>query len=292
MHNYLKSIGFSEYQSNKRIRELKKQVLESPTRKEVHVMDDDENYYVYEKDYGECFGLCLIKVGATEEDSDIDSFYPYVKGSNYLFNEKFDVDHCSDHEGYFGYCDDNNIGIPLIFSVNNPLDYRRMCDYGLDANALNCVTLSGLATDGVVLLPIERDEYTARDERKKNERRNVMIDAAKSGNVEAMEKLTIDDMTTFTQVNIRSRLEDIFTIVNSYFMPHTVECDKYAVLAEITEVNEMKNRLTGEELYYMSLNCNSIEFEVMINKKNLLGIPMKGRRWKGHIWMQGQMDQL
>ena len=46
-----------------------------------------------------------------------------------------------------------------------------------------------------------------------------MIDAAKAGDVEAMEQLTLEDMDTYTLVSNRSKKEDIFTIVNSYFMP-------------------------------------------------------------------------
>ena len=291
MHKFLKSIGFSKYNTVMKIRELRQDVMENASRKEVYPLNEEESFFCYEKDYGECFGLCLIKVGVSEEDSDIDSFFPYVKGFNYLFNDKIEVDACSDREGYYGICDDNNIGIPMIFFVNNPLEYRmRKIFHGEED--LNCVTLSGLGDQACVLLPIEKDEDQKKFERKRNELRNDMINEAKAGNLEAMEQLTLEDMATFTKANIRSKHIDIFTIVSSYFMPHTVECDKYSVLAEIVDVAELKNKKTGEELYYLSLNCNSIEFEVLINKKNMLGIPMKGRRFKGHVWMQGQMDAV
>lgn len=291
MHKFLKSIGFSEYNTVKQIRELREMVIDEPTRKEIYPLNEDESFFCYEKDFGECFGICVIKVGPSEADSDLDSIFPYVKGYNYLFNEKFDVDPCSDKEGYYGLCDDNNIGIPMIFFVNNPLEYRmRKIFQGEDD--INCVTLSALGDQAAILLPIQKDEYQKKYERKRNELRNDMINEAKAGSIEAMEQLTLDDMATFTKVNIRSKREDIFTIVSSYFMPHTVECDKYSVLADIIDVAELKNKVTGEEMYYMSLNCNSIEFEVLINKKNVVGVPEKGRRYKGHIWMQGQMDYL
>jgi hypothetical protein len=180
----------------------------------------------------------------------------------------------------------------MIFFINNPMEYHKMEKLYEQDDAVNCVTLSGLASDGVVLLPIESNEYRRKHERRKIKKRNDMIDAARSGDLEAMENLTIEDMSMYTTVNLRSKREDLFTIVNSYFMPHTVECDKYAVLAEITDVSILENSKTKEELYYMSLNCNSIDFEVMINKKDLLGIPEKGRRLKCHVWMQGQMDHL
>lgn len=291
MHKYLKTIGFSQIRTSKQIRELKNEIIQNPSRKESYSLEE-ETIFCYEKDYGECFGLCVITVGDSEEDSEFDSIYPYVKGYNYLYNEKFDIDHFSDREGFYGYCDDNNIGIPMIFFINNPIAFRKMREYFKDDDALNCVTLSGLASDGIILLPIERDEYQKRQEKKENEERNVMINEAKSGNIEAMEKLTLQDMNKFTFVNIRSKKEDIFSIVSSYFMPYTVECDKYSILADITDVVSITNQYTGEELYYLSLNCNEIEFEIMINKKDLMGVPEKGRRYKGHVWMQGQMDNI
>ncbi|MDO4977396.1 MAG: DUF3881 family protein [Eubacteriales bacterium] len=291
MHKYLKSIGFSEYNTTLLNRTLKNEVMQNPNRKEMF-QAEEENYFCFEKDYGECFGLCVIKAGETEENSEIVAFYPYVRGYNYLYNEKFDIDPFSDGEGFYGYCDDSNIGIPMIFFINNPVDFRSTRKYLEGEENLNCVTLSGLASDGVVLLPIEQNESQKKKERRENEKRLDMINQAKSGSVEAMEALTIQDMSQYTCVNIRSKKEDIFSIVSSYFMPHTVECDKYAVLGDITDVVTMINKKTKEEVYYLSLKCNGIDFEVMINKKDMMGVPAKGLRWKGHLWMQGQMDCL
>ena len=119
-----------------------------------------------------------------------------------------------------------------------------------------------------------------------------MIDAAKAGDVDAMEQLTLEDMDTYTLVSSRSKKEDIFTIVTSYFMPYTVECDKYSILGNIIDVTEIQNKMTGEELYYISLECNSIQIEFVIAKSDIIGMPEAGRRFKGYIWLQGEVDCL
>ena len=49
----------------------------------------------------------------------------------------------------------------------------------------------------------------------------------------------------------------------------------------------VKNRLTGEEIYIFKLNCNDIVFQMAINRKDLMGEPAVGRRFKGEIWMMG-----
>ena len=67
--------------------------------------------------------------------------------------------------------------------------------------------------------------------------------------------------------------EDIFTIVDSTFMPCGVECDQYSVIGEILELYEEKNRYTGESIYIMVLECNSLIITTAINKQHLLGEP-------------------
>lgn len=37
----------------------------------------------------------------------------------------------------------------------------------------------------------------------------------------------------------------------------------------------------------MALSCNDLVFDVCINKKDLYGEPLAGRRFRGTIWMQG-----
>jgi len=181
--------------------------------------------------------------------------------------------------------------ISVIFHVNNPVDYLKIV-YGKFHDKINSITLSGMSKKGMIILPVEKDEFQEREERKGNELRNEMIDAAKAGDIEAMEQLTLEDMDTYTAVSSRSKKEDLFTIVTSYFMPHSVECDKYSVLGKIINVMEMQNSRTKEIFYYLSVECNSIQIEFTIAKEDLMGEPKVGRRFKGILWLQGEVDCL
>ena len=49
------------------------------------------------------------------------------------------------------------------------------------------------------------------------------------------------------------------------------------------------NSYTKEEIYDLDLICNDITFRLCINKEDLLGEPLPGRRFKGNIWMQGKV---
>ena len=44
----------------------------------------------------------------------------------------------------------------------------------------------------------------------------------------------MEDMDTYSMISRRIVREDIFTIVDSYFMPYGMECDQYNVMGEIT----------------------------------------------------------
>ena len=81
--------------------------------------------------------------------------------------------------------------------------------------------------------------------------------------------------------------QDIYSVVETCFMPFGVECDQYSIVGEITEVEECRNDWTGELVYSMTVSCNGLNFQVCINEADLVGIPAPGRRFKGVVWMQG-----
>ena len=151
------------------------------------------------------------------------------------------------------------------------------------------VNLTGLAIEGKVLLPlhktrkqIEMAKVAARD-------RNNLLEAAKKGDEDAMETLTIEDIDLYSQISRRAMKEDLYSIIDSCFMPCGVECDQYSIIGEIKEVEKIRNIYTKEEIYRMKIESHDLEFVICINSKDLLGEPQPGRRFKGQIWMQGTL---
>ena len=120
--------------------------------------------------------------------------------------------------------------------------------------------------------------------------RSHLIAAARKGDEEAIENLTLEDMDTYTAISRKIRKEDVFSIVDTYFMPYGVECDQYSILGEIIESQKRQNYMTGENVYQMTINCNELIFDMCINEEDLLGEPEVGRRFKGIIWMQGYIN--
>ena len=97
-------------------------------------------------------------------------------------------------------------------------------------------------------------------------------------------------MDTYTIISRKIQKEDVFSLVDTYFMPYGVECDHYSILGEIMDCKMIRNLYTEEEVYEMKINCNEVILQVAINKEDLFGEPMVARRFKGVIWLQGYIN--
>ena len=141
-----------------------------------------------------------------------------------------------------------------------------------------------------ILLPISKNEKQKQKVQKASMNRNQLIDAARKGDEDAIETLTLEDMDTYTSISKKILTEDVFSLVDTYFMPYGVECDQYSIMGEILDISLRTNRITQEEIYVMRLSCNDLQFDVCINKQDLYGEPQAGRRFKGVVWMQGYIN--
>jgi hypothetical protein len=139
------------------------------------------------------------------------------------------------------------------------------------------------------MMPIIKNEYDKQKIKKATNERNQLIAQARMGDEDAIESLTLDDMDTYSMISKKIQNEDVYSLVDTYFMPYGVECDQYSVLGEIIEVRKDVNRITNEEIIFMTIECNELMFEVGINKVDLFGEPAVGRRFKGVIWLQGMI---
>ena len=117
------------------------------------------------------------------------------------------------------------------------------------------------------------------------------MEAAKRGDENALETLTWQEMNNYAIINKRILYdkEDLYSVLDTLFMPFGVECDEYSILGNILEVKKLQNKWTEEGMYLLKIECNDLKFPVLIHEKDLIGIPEPGRRFKGDIWMQGNV---
>ena len=151
------------------------------------------------------------------------------------------------------------------------------------------VILGALSTEGKILLPINKAEKKNKQNQQNTTDRNYLVAAARDGDENAIENLTLEDIDTYSMLSRRITHEDVLSIVDSYFMPYGIESDQYAILGEIMDCRMEQNNLTGENVWVLDICCNEMNFGVCINQKDLVGEPQVGRRFKGIVWMQGSI---
>lgn len=289
MHSYLRAVGFSEIKKRREIEEIIQDVIETYDEKNVVEDYEDGVFAEFSKNYGCDCGITVCGQYDENNEFHVEYYFPFFRGTGITTDENVVVERHAAQQSFAGACDDLRIGVTLIFYLQNVAEYmleNRKTIVNEDRKAL---TISGLAREGMVLLPLQKDKEAARAERELAKNRSNLIAAARNGDEEAMESLTMEDMDMYSMISQRIVREDVFSIVDSYFMPYGIECDQYNVMGEILDFMKFKNILTGEEIYQLTLESNDVQFDVCINKKDLLGEPQTGRRFKGIIWLQGQL---
>ncbi len=289
MHSFLRAIGFSKLNNRIQVEALIHKVVEQATNRCIYSIEDDTD--VAELSYEFAEGIGITVRGEYDENGQfhVEHYYPYFHGQNVSTREEVFISKRVDTDAYTGMCDDYRLGVSLIFYLQNAIDYLSM-KAKRDSIGLRSITLSGLAHEGRILLPVEKTERQIKSSKADMKYRNQLIAEAKKGNQEAIDSLTIDDIDMYAMVSKRVKKEDIYSIVETSFIPYGSESDNYTVLGTITELREVSNEETKEILYLIQLECNGLTFEVCINKEDLFGEPQVGRRFKGTIWMQGKVD--
>ena len=289
-HKFLKSIGFSEVNSRKEIKKILKLVLMSPTEKQYVTLQDDSIAVEYRKSFSDEFGIAVCGEFSDDADFDYEFYYPYFKGRYVSTTTDIDLERVMETESYEGVFDDSRVGISIIFRLINRLDYQKILMKDDIKTVKKSVILSGLAESGTILFPIKKDKRQVMKEKRDTIERNKLIADARAGDETALETLTLKDIDIYSSISRRIMTEDVFTLVDTYIMPYGLECDLYSVMGEILDVNMKENDLSGEVVCILTLSCNDLVFEVCINKADLIGEPMKGRRFKGTIWLTGEVN--
>ena len=289
MHSFLRSIGFSKIKTKKDFDVILNQVMDRYDEKILAESESGQLFAQISQNYGCDMGISVCGEYDENDEFQMEYYFPYFKGTGITTQEKIMIDRHAGTESYAGACDDVRIGVTIIFYLQNGGEYKQQIGRGYRMPDMQPVTLTGLAKEGKILLPVQKDKEQVRIEQEATRTRNQLMLEARSGDEEAIENLTMEDIDTYSMISKRIQTEDVFSIVDSYFMPYGIECDQYNVMGEIMDCSSFRNTYTGEEVFQMTLSCNDMQFDVCINVKDMLGEPAIGRRFKGIICLQGQL---
>lgn len=288
MHEYLRAVGFSGIKEKAELKNLLQMTEESYQSERTSGNRNGKDFSERKKEFAPGMGIMLRGEYDEEENYQSDYYFPYFQGKQEKLYETVTVERHAEKESYAGVCDDLSLGVSIIFYVQNVADLLNEQRLNQLSSCTVTLRFSGLSTGGKILLPVVKG-MTEEENSDAVLQRTKLIQAARDGDEEAIENLTLEDMDTYSMISRRIADEDVFSIVSTYFMPYGVECDHYSILGEILEYELVENTLTREQIYVLTVESHDLVFEVCINQKDLLGEPQVGRRFKGVIWLQGEM---
>ena len=290
MHSYLRAIGFSQMKSQIEMDKLIEYILDNSTHDKMIMTDNRTMYAEVSKEFAPNLGIALRGEYDDRGVFRLENYYPYYFGKTVSTKEEVTFNKKVDNNSYTGMCDDIRVGVSLIFYLQNVLEYLGLRNRKKSMGQGLSVLLTGLSLEGKILLGMEKKKKGRKNRAVEAKKRNQLLAEAREGNQEAIDSLTIDDIDLFAEISKRTKNEDIYSIVDSTFVPYGSESDNYMVLGTILDYKEMVNEYTKEELYVMVVECNELKFELCIAKVDLEGEPAIGRRFKGTVWMQGTVN--
>lgn len=286
MHQYLRTIGFSRYSHVRELRPVLNKIIMDPESVSM-VHEEDEIFGYFSRSFGDGFGLRLFVTYEGGSAYKEDYFFPYAVTDVVSSHAPCTVEKRSDRTAYSGLCDEPAFGISLIFFLSNGMAYARRLQESQPV--IDYVALTALSISGKILLPLNKTASQRELAHAMALDRAHLIEAAKGGDESAMESLAMADMNTAEQLSERITREDIYSLVDNTFMPYGMESDKYSIIADILSVQELTNSVTRETVYRMMIECSGVRMGLLINSSDLLGVPAPGYRFKGDVWLQGEV---
>ncbi len=225
-----------------------------------------------------------------------DCFFPFHRSEMLSLYEPIIISKRMDSNAYTAMAYDYKHKIPVIFYLQNEIDMYLYAHP--DDKEMNCeVYLSGLADNGKILLPVENDKVEVLKTEPGMDEEDFSLpdpeedlEEPESEIERQLRMLTEKEMMEYINMTSRAKDEDIYSIVETTFMPCGTEVDTYTVICKIVSVESIINYITQEEMYILGVECNGLVMEICINKERLMGEPEVGRRFKGNIWLQGYVN--
>lgn len=193
LHKFLKSIGFSEYTTTRKIQELVKDVIMNPESRNYTTLNGNEDTVLVEfcKNFAENMGIAVCGEFDENDNFTFYYFYPYLRGTGVSSMEDVSVERHAAKESYAGVCDDIKVGVTLIFYLQNMIPYIKYRNTDKLPVRGTSLTLSALGIQGSIMMPIIKSENQKKKIQQSTLTRNQLIEAARRGDEDAIESLTL-----------------------------------------------------------------------------------------------------
>lgn len=285
MNNYLRAIGFSKTKSLQQLEQLRHEVRINPDHRTIAGKSLRQSAVQLDKSFGDG-GIGMSIVGEMNSEGQFfeEHYFPYVAPGNYVFHDELIVEDHPTMNAYLGVID--NVNLSVIFFIQNIAYVNGLLWNDRLPLKMN-IALSGLSTEGTILLPQLKTREERSYELMKRRQEQIHIRNFRAGKTEDLDYFLENDQEQRNIQENRLSSEDILSIVESSIIPFSTESNVFDLIGTIISVNETKNSRSGEEIYLLDIECIYYVIRIAINKKDLMGEPSPGRRFRGITLLQG-----
>ncbi|MBO7403257.1 MAG: DUF3881 family protein, partial [Lachnospiraceae bacterium] len=240
MHSYFRAVGLSNITNAQATENLIKHVVAS--RDSIRKTEDRDvnplREYTLEVAPGVCVTVrCEVDTdpcGESETPIRVLNYFPYISEARESFNTEVYINKKVDTRGYHGMCDDPRLGVSLIFHLVNAVDFLNSRFKMASGAFSKPVSITGLCLDGRIILPVEKRGTPDNIRTVSQRHMNIIADSA--GNPQdAFDSITQANMDIYAEVMERAKKEDVYSIVETTFIPYGAESDIYSIVGELEE---------------------------------------------------------
>lgn len=291
MHRYLRAIGFSKIKTYADEWALTDGLMGEPSETVAFKIGDDTNLHMIKTQVAPGCGVTLVGIECGKRFR-LDHYFPFMESDLVTSRDACEVTRKSYGEPLLVSSEDSRFGVTTIFHLTNPVDFYSKGLRFDETYQVGSVCLTALADSARILLPVEKTDEDIHEQKKRSRKRVQLLQEAREGSDAAMEELADEEMDMLGIVGQRIQTEDIYSVIDSFFMPYGVECDQYMLMGEITAVEKLTNSISGEDFYRLKVKANDIDLTVGVAAADLVGVPEIGRRIRCEVWLSGTVEFL
>ena len=201
MHKFLRAVGFSQYTEKKQVQKLIRDIIIHADERSYTTVGKKTLVAEFDRNFAEDIGIAVCGEFDEDDTYSFDYYLPYLRSDLVSTAEDISIERHAAKESYAGICDDPKVGVSLIFYLQNMISYLKLQGEGKIPAKGTSLNLSALSCQGTIMMPIQKTEWQKKKIAKDAVQRNRLIQAARGGDEEAMESLTLEDMDTYTSIS-------------------------------------------------------------------------------------------
>lgn len=198
LHKFLRAVGFSQYTEKKQVQKLIRDIIIHADERSYTTVGKKTLVAEFDRNFAEDIGIAVCGEFDEDDTYSFDYYLPYLRSDLVSTAEDISIERHAAKESYAGICDDPKVGVSLIFYLQNMISYLKLQGEGKIPAKGTSLNLSALSCQGTIMMPIQKTEWQKKKIAKDAVQRNRLIQAARGGDEEAMESLTLEDMDTYT----------------------------------------------------------------------------------------------